>query len=102
MRGGQGRTCFEPKQYEKGEITIEQEKKKFATKYLLAREGEFKYAGLDKEELDTLLEKGSVQCGDELVIAKEGDEIVEIQMVEEYNVKREGGVCYLKPTKEDE
>jgi hypothetical protein len=80
---------------------MEKEKKKFVTKYLLAREGEFKYAGLDKEELDTLLEKGSVQCGDELIIAKEGDEIVEIQMVEEYNVKREGGVCYLKPTKED-
>ena len=80
---------------------MEKEKKKFVTKYLLAREGEFKYAGLDKEELDTLLEKGAVQCGDELVIAKEGDEIVEIQMVEQYNVKREGGVCYLKPTKED-
>jgi hypothetical protein len=46
------------------------------------------------------LEKGSVQCGDELVIAREGDEIVEIQIVEEYNVKREGGVCYLKPTED--
>jgi hypothetical protein len=80
---------------------MEKEKKKFVTKYLLAREGEFKYAGLDKEELDTLLEKGSVQCGDEVVITKEGDEIVEIQMMQQYNVKREGGVCYLKPTKED-
>jgi len=80
---------------------MEKEKKKFITKYLIAREGEFKYAGLDKEELDTLLEKGAVQCGDELIVAKEGDEIVEIHMVEQYNVKREGGVCYLKPIKED-
>ncbi|MGD9022505.1 MAG: hypothetical protein PVJ62_01880 [Deltaproteobacteria bacterium] len=72
-------------------------KKKFVTKYLIGREGEFRYAGLSKDELDILLKEGSVRCGDEIVVAREGDEIVEIQMVEEFSVKREGGTCYLKP-----
>ena len=75
--------------------------KKIVKKYLVAREGEFKFAGLSQEELDTLLSEGKVQCGDEIVEAREGDEIIKIQLVEQYEVKREDGVCYLKPSKED-
>ena len=75
------------------------EKKKKVKKYLIARQGEPRYTGLTKEELDTLIEKGSVQCGDELVVAKEGDEIVEIQMVEKYEISKEGDTCHLNPTK---
>ena len=75
------------------------EKKKKVTQYLIARQGEPRYTGLTKEELDTLMETGSVRCGEELVIANEGDEIVEIQMVEKYEVKKEGDTCQLNPTK---
>jgi hypothetical protein len=77
------------------------ERKKLVKKYLIAREGEFKFVGLSKEELDELLEKGSVKCGDEIVEARHGDEVVEIEMVEKFDVKREGGTCYLKPSKGD-
>ena len=76
-----------------------EKKKKKTTKYLIARQGEPRYTGLTKEELDTLMEKGSVKCGDELVVAKEGDEIVEIKMVEKYEVKKEGDTCHLNPAK---
>lgn len=75
------------------------EKKKVVTKYLISRAGEARYAGLTKKELDTLLREGSIKCGDDIVVAKEGDEIVEIQVVEEYEVSRDGDTCYLKPSK---
>ncbi len=75
--------------------------KKIVKKYLVAREGEFKFAGLDQIELDTLLKEGKVKCGDEILEAKEGDEIVEIELVEQYEVKRKEGVCYLKPSGEN-
>ena len=77
------------------------EAKKVVKKYLVAREGEYKFAGLSKEELDTLLKEGKVQCGDKIVEAREGDEIIEIQLVEQYEVKRKEGVCYLKPSGEN-
>ena len=66
------------------------EKKKTISRYLISRQGESRFAGLTKEELDILLKEGSVRCGDEIVMAKDGDEIVEIQVVEEYEVSREG------------
>lgn len=75
--------------------------KKIVKKYLIAREGESKFAGLSQEELDTLLKEGKVQCGDKIVEAREGDEIIEIELVEQYEVKRKEGVCYLKPTGEN-
>jgi dsDNA-binding SOS-regulon protein len=76
-------------------------KKRVITKYLVSREGEARYAGLTKEELDTLISKGSVECGDEIVVAQNGDEILEIQVVEQYEVNREGDTCYLKSSKID-
>jgi hypothetical protein len=76
-------------------------KKRVITKYLVSREGEARYAGLTKEELDTLINKGSVECGDEIVVAQNGDEILEIQVVEQYEVNREGDTCYLKSSKID-
>ena len=78
---------------------MEKKRKKKVTKYLIARQGEPRYTGLTKEELDTLIEKGSVKCGDELVVAEQGDEIVEIQMVEKYEVNKEGDTCHLNPVK---
>ena len=45
--------------------------------------------------------EGKVQCGDKIVEAREGDEIIEIELVEQYEVKRKEGVCYLKPTGEN-
>ena len=77
---------------------MEKKKKKRITRYLIARQGEPRYTGLTKEELDTLMEKGSVKCGEDLVVAQEGDEIVQIQMVERYEVSKEGDSCHLKPT----
>ena len=73
--------------------------KKKVTKYLIARQGEPRYTGLTKDELDTLIEKGSVKCGNEIVVAKEGDEIVEIKMVEKFEVSKKGDTCHLNPIK---
>jgi hypothetical protein len=75
--------------------------KRIVKKYLVAREGESKFAGLSQEELDTLLKEGKVQCGDKILEAREGDEIIKIEVAEQYEVKRKEGVCYLKPSGED-
>lgn len=76
---------------------MEKKREKRKTIYLIARQGEPKYTGLTKEELDTLMEKGSVKCGDELVVAQDGDEIVQIQLLEKYEVSKEGATCHLNP-----
>lgn len=77
------------------------QQKKLVKKYLIAREGEYKFAGLSKEELDTLMKEGKVQCGDEILEAREGDEVVEIEVLEQYQVCRKEGICYLKSSNED-
>ena len=76
------------------------EKKRITTRYLISRHGEPRYTGLTKEELDILLKEGSVKCADTIIEAKDGDEILKIEMVEKFEVNREGDTCYLRPTEE--
>ncbi|MBW1836386.1 MAG: hypothetical protein JRI99_05395, partial [Deltaproteobacteria bacterium] len=44
---------------------------------------------------DRYLKEGTVKCGDEIIAARDGDEVIRVQFMEKYEIKKEGETCTL-------
>lgn len=73
---------------------------KTVNRYLVPRPATGGMAVLTQEEFDIYLREGSVQCGEDLITAQSGDEVVRVQLVEKYQIKKEGDTCSLECRKE--
>ena len=81
---------------------MEEKKKspKTVDRYLIPRPDTGGMAVLSQEEFDQYLKDGSVRCGDEIIAARDGDEVIRVNLVEKYQLKKEGPVCSLECKKE--
>jgi hypothetical protein len=64
-------------------------------RYLIPRKDKVGMAVLDQEQFDRYLKEGTFKCGDEIIAARDGDEVIRVQFMEKYEIQKEGETCTL-------
>ena len=64
-------------------------------RYLIPRGDKIGVAVLNQEQFDRYLKEGTVKCGDEIIAARDGDEVIRVQFMEKYEIQKDGETCTL-------